>query len=66
MYQGLHAYELYEVGWAMYAAFNDPKSLKKLLPDSEPQLPTSGPLKPVSKEKTQRLHAERQKALQNG
>ena len=57
IYDGLHRYELYEVGYAMYAAFNDPKQLKKFLPKQEVKLPTSGPLKPVSRAKTERLHA---------
>jgi len=46
MYDGLHRYELFEFGWAMNAAMNDPKQLKKLIPAQEIAIPLAGPLKP--------------------
>lgn len=56
MYEGTHAYELYELGWAVAAAFNQPKELAKLLPAKEIEMPTSGPLKPSKKGKVAKTH----------
>ena len=44
MYEGLHKYELYELGWAIAAGFNKPEELRKLLPAREVKIPTTGPL----------------------
>lgn len=51
MYESFHSYELYEFGWAVNAAMNDPKALMKLLPERQIEVPTSGPLKPSTKGK---------------
>lgn len=56
MMDGLNRYKLYELGWAMNAAMNDPKALKKLMPQNQSQMPTSGPLKPSKKGKVAKTH----------
>lgn len=56
MMEGIRRYELYEFGWAMNSAMNDPKALKKLLPQNETQMPTAGPLKPSKKGKVAKTH----------
>jgi hypothetical protein len=56
MYDSVHRYNLYEIGWAVAAGFNEPKQLRKLLPEKRVELPTSGPLKPSKKGKVAKTH----------
>lgn len=56
MMEGINRYKLYELGWAVNSAVNDPKALKKLMPQTEDPMPTSGPLKPSKKGKVAKTH----------